>query len=215
MKKQSMALMGVALIAAIIFLPTLAYAGSPLRGISRGGIRTPRISSSLSRSRNSLGSLSGLSRSARNLGGSSLFQSGSNHSKWNASDLFRNSRNYPSFNNHGGYGWNNHHYSDHNDRADAYRDVGIANAVVGLVGIMANVATAPRYTYAAPPAPAPSGYWARQAVVVQPEHYEQYQVWIPEVYDSRTGVKTGGGYYETHSRLVPQVVEYQNVWVAP
>ena len=62
---------------------------------------------------------------------------------------------------------------------------------------------------------APAGYWARQAVVVQPERYEQYQEWIPEIYDARTGQKTGGGYYETRTRLSPQVVEYRNVWVAP
>jgi hypothetical protein len=230
MKKQSMALMAVALIAAMVFLPTVAYAGSPFRGISKGGIRTPRIGSGLSRGGRSGLNLSGLSRSrgrtsglsglSRGISGSP-FRSGSHGSKWGGSDLFRSGRSYSGFGGFGGYGgsgWGGNYYRHHDDLADAYRDVGIANAVVGLVGVMAHAATAPRYTYAAPPpavVAAPAGYWARQAVVVQPERYEQYQEWIPEIYDARTGQKTGGGYYETRTRLSPQVVEYRNVWVAP
>jgi len=100
-----------------------------------------------------------------------------------------------------------HH--DNYSMSKAVRDVGIAHAVVGLVGIMANAAQAERCVAV------PSGHWERRAVVVQPERYEQYQEWIPELYDSRTGLKIGGGYYETRSRLVPQVVQYQDVWVTP
>jgi len=99
--------------------------------------------------------------------------------------------------------------NDHYSMSKAVRDVGIAHAVVGLVGIMANAAQAERCVAV------PAGHWERRAVVVQPERYEQYQEWIPELYDSRTGVKIGGGYYETRSRLVPQVVQYQDVWVTP
>jgi hypothetical protein len=68
---------------------------------------------------------------------------------------------------------------------------------------------------AAAPAPAPAGRWDRQAVLVQPARYEQYQEYIPEIYDPRTGQKTGGGYYETRTRQIPEQVEYREVWVAP
>ena len=44
-------------------------------------------------------------------------------------------------------------------------------------------------------------------------HYETYQVWIPEIYDSRTGAKIGGGFHETRTRLVPEVYGYREVWV--
>lgn len=123
---------------------------------------------------------------------------------------------------YGGYGgWNRYE----NEMADAYRDAAIANAVVGLVGIMVSAAQQPQCTTvaAAPisvaPMPVavapPPGRWERQTVVVEPAHYETYQEWIPEIYDSRTGQKIGGGYYESRSRLVPETYQYRDVWVTP
>lgn len=121
-----------------------------------------------------------------------------------------------------GFGYGDRHRYE-NEMADAYRDAAIANAVVGLVGIMVSaaqqsncttvaatpVSTAMPVAQAAPP----PGHWERQKVIVQPEHYETYQEWIPELYDSRTGQKIGGGYYETRTRLVPATFQYKDVWV--
>ena len=116
-------------------------------------------------------------------------------------------------------------YRQEDSMAKAYRDVGIANAMVGLVGVLATLSQEPVYAPVCAPAPAPaavplaapaapSGYWERRPVAVHPEHYEQYQVWIPAIVDARTGATTGGGYYETRSRLVPEQIEYQDVWVS-
>jgi hypothetical protein len=130
------------------------------------------------------------------------------------------------FGNYAGHGYG---YDDRdryeNEMADAYRDAAIANAVVGLVGIMVSAAQQPQYnTVAALPVSAapmpvtvapPPGRWERQTVVVQPAHYETYQEWIPEIYDSRTGQQIGGGYHESRSRLVPETYQYRDVWVTP
>ena len=227
--------MAVALAAVVALAPTLAYAGSPFGGGK--GIRTPRIGnvmgggrsgmniSGLSRGIGRSNGFSGLSRGLSGLGGSNLGRLGSsNRNHWNSngsSGLFGSRNNFSGFGGFGGgygSGWGGGYHHSHNDFADAYRDVGIATAAVGLVGIIANVAANADQRYVTPvpvavPAPAPAGYWARQAVVVQPERYEQYQEWIPELYDSRTGQKIGGGYYESRTRLVPQVVEHRDVWV--
>lgn len=123
---------------------------------------------------------------------------------------------------HYGYG-DRHRYE--NEMADAYRDAAIANAVVGLVGVLVSAAQQPQYATvtAAPasmaPAPVavtpPPGRWERQVVVVEPAHYETFQEWIPEIFDSRTGQRIGGGYYESRSRLVPETFQYRDVWVTP
>ena len=130
------------------------------------------------------------------------------------------------FGNYAGHGYG---YGDRdryeNEMADAYRDAAIANAVVGLVGIMvsaaqqSNCTTVAAMPAAASPMPVtaapPPGRWERQVVVVKPAHYETYQEWIPEIYDSRTGQQIGGGYYESRSRLVPETYQYRDVWVTP
>ena len=119
------------------------------------------------------------------------------------------------------YGYGNRHHHDNDEMADAYRDAAIANAVVGLVGVLVSAAQQPQYPQYAPVAAtpvhvtAPAGHWERQVVVVQPAHYETYQEWIPEIYDSRTGQRIGGGYYESRSRLVPETFQYKDVWVTP
>lgn len=125
--------------------------------------------------------------------------------------------------------------------ADAIRDAAIANAVVGVVGIVADSATrsqaykygvnpygAPGYgaggygaqpVYTAPSqgyaqaAPVERGQYVRERIVVEPERYVQEQVWIPERYDPTNGRKIGGGYHETRTQLVPERVEYRDVWV--
>ena len=121
------------------------------------------------------------------------------------------------------------------------RDVGIANAVAGVVSNLAVIGTqnaagyavpvaaypaAPVATYApAPvavaPAPAPvavvqapAGHYETQQVIVSPGHYEEVRVQIPQSVDPRTGAAVGG-YTEMRQRWVPEVVEYRPVWVAP
>lgn len=121
--------------------------------------------------------------------------------------------------------------------ADAIRDAAIANAVVGVVGIVAESATrsqAYRYGYGghgaqpvyggqrgfgapgpayAQAAPVQRGQYVRERIVIEPERYVQEQVWIPERYDPTNGRKVGGGFYETRTQLVPERVEYRDVWV--
>jgi len=94
----------------------------------------------------------------------------------------------------------------HDPYADAYRDVGIANAVVNLMGVILNSAQAAQQ-------PVMSGRYETQKVVVREAHYEQEQVWIPPLYDSYTGRQLGGGYYETRTQLVPEVAEYRQVLI--
>lgn len=125
---------------------------------------------------------------------------------------------------YGGYGLGNywgqydrHRYED--QTAKAYRDAMIANTVVSMVGMIAltaqnNQCRPQAVAVAAPARPAPQGHWEKQSVVTQPARYEQYQEWIPELYDSHTGQKSGG-YYEARTRLIPEVVEQRDVWVTP
>lgn len=109
---------------------------------------------------------------------------------------------------YGGYGNNVPAYPYHaemDSAARAYRDVGLANAMVNLVGIAATAATQNAYAR-------PAGCYVREKVIVQPSHYETVRVWVPEIYDPHTGQKIGGGYYETRTQLAPEVAEYRDVW---
>ena len=74
-----------------------------------------------------------------------------------------------------------HH--DNYSMSKAVRDVGIAHAVVGLVGIMANAAQRSAVSCS-------SGHWERRAVVYSLSAMTIQMV--PELYDSRTGLKIGG-----------------------
>lgn len=104
-------------------------------------------------------------------------------------------------------------YKAEEAHADAYRDAAIANAVVGLVGIIAESATANRRpVYAAPVQVAPSGHYETQRVIVQQERYEAREVWVPEQRNTRTG-EIIDGHYEVHKRLVPAVYQETQVWV--
>lgn len=108
--------------------------------------------------------------------------------------------------------WRDFWDGDYRDRRDesakAYRDAAIATAIIDLIG---TIITQNDY---APAPPAPRGHYERRAVVVEEARYVQEQVWVPPLYDRRTGRPLGGGYYETRTRLVPEVVQYEDVWVA-
>lgn len=88
--------------------------------------------------------------------------------------------------------------------AKAYRDVGIANAVVGLVGVIVQGAQNNAACQA-------QGHWARERVLVAPARYETRQVWIPAAFDPYTGRQLGGGYYETRTEYVPAMYEERQV----
>ncbi len=186
MKHKMIAVVAVVAVSALVFAP-YADAGSPFRAPRLGGGRSGLSMPGMSRGLRPGGGLPGLSRGFGSMGNRSGFGG------------------FPG----GGFPGVPRLHRDDYSMSKAYRDVGIAHAVVGLVGIMANAAQADRCVAV------PAGHYERRAVVVQPERYEQYQEWIPEIYDSRTGLKIGGGYYETRTRLVPQVVQYQDVWVTP
>jgi len=130
-----------------------------------------------------------------------------------------------------GYGqrYYNQYRGHGNDYAGAYRDVGIANAVVDLfgnlavmsmqngprcapVGVPVAVYAPPQAVACPPPAAYPSGHYETERVLVNPGHYEEIKVWIPEGIDPQTGARTGG-YYEARQRWIPEVYEYRPVWV--
>ncbi len=90
--------------------------------------------------------------------------------------------------------------------AKAYREVGIANAVVGLVGILVQASENNRYQGS-------QGQWTRERVIISPARYETYQVWVPPIYDPRTGAKVGGGFHENRTHLIPEVYEDREVRV--
>ncbi len=184
-------------------------AGRSLRGVAAGRGKTPfsgstagrALRNGLSSGRNGLrapDSLRGRGSSARDLG------KGIDRDRvMDALGGLMNRGDYGGYGGYGGGGWNDYE----NEMADAYRDVGIANAVVGLVGIAAQFAQARQYA-------APAQQYRTERVLVAPARYETTQVWIPESYDPRTGVKLGGGFHETRTQYVPEVYEEHLVPVA-
>jgi hypothetical protein len=119
-----------------------------------------------------------------------------------------------------GYGYGQHYEDPY---AKAYRDAAIANAVVSALGILATTSQQmqyqrqqqylPQQQYA--PAPQPAQRIEHVKTLVSPARYEQYQEWIPPLYDSRTGAQIGGGFNETRTRLMPEVYEYRDIVVGP
>ncbi len=107
---------------------------------------------------------------------------------------------------YGGYGGYGYGYDGYG-MPQAYRDVGIANAVVGLVGIAAQASQNSQYYQYAQP----TQQYYRERVLVAPARYETTQVWVPESFDPRTGAKIGGGFYENRTQLVPEVYEERAV----
>lgn len=203
----------------LVVSPGAYAAPNPRKALK--GVRNA-VRSSARRSSSAPFSRSALSRSNRNASpfrGSSPFSSRNNPFR-DLGTMSRSHRDMPSpF-----YSGSRYHRRE-DSMAKAYRDVGIANAMVGLVGVMATMSQQPTHYVQTPvveavpvavplAAPiAPMGHWERKPVVVQPQHYEQVQQWVPPISDPRTGEVTGGGYYETRSVLVPERVAYEDVWV--
>ena len=106
------------------------------------------------------------------------------------------------------YRYNNDRYDAAKEYADAYRDAAIANAVVGIVGILAQSAQPVRQ----PQYQQPTGRYEQRRVLIREGYFEESKVWVPEQFDSRNQV-TVAGHYEIHRRWVPEVYGYQDVWV--
>jgi len=105
----------------------------------------------------------------------------------------------------------NDRYRADKEYADAMRDAAIANAIVGVVGIIAEAAAAPQPVVQQPyVAPAPAPQYRVERVLVQEGRYEQYQVWVPDTYD-RTSGETIKGHYETRERYVPEIWQERHV----
>lgn len=221
----------LAVLAAFSVMPTPAAAapGNPyVRSVNPSGaraLRSMKSAGSAARATRSMrGPELGSSRSSRSVGlpargttsnpwagrGGSASNpwSGGGRSGLNAADVLQGLGALSGGDGLGGYGgnpWQGYGRDRREDAmAKAYRDVGIMNAVVALVGIAATVsqnsaAYAPAH---AAPAPAPAPMVER--VVVAPARYESVQVWVPPIYDSRTGAQIGGGYHEARSQYVPE-----------
>ncbi len=103
-------------------------------------------------------------------------------------------------------------------QADAYRDAAIANAVVSIVGILADTAIREKeLSHQARPYPQhgaapPRGHVQRQRIEVQPGRWEEYRVWVPEYTIEATGERVQG-HYETRQRWVPPVIEERDVFI--
>lgn len=207
-KKLLTTALAVATFAAVAAAPAAA---DPGRGRS---IRTP--SGSIGRG------VSGAARGISNRsihGGSSRGASRSVSANDFGRGLQNAFRGLGDYNGRSRYG-NPYDYRRHDDdMADAYRDAAIANAVVGLVGILVNAAVQPQpvavatpaYT-AAPVVVQPAGHYEVRRTLVREGYYEATQVWVPEYLDQATGTIIAG-HYETHKRWVPPVYQETQVWV--
>lgn len=214
--------------AALAAPPALADRGSGLRSIRSGG-----GGHSIGRALGSIGRSHGSSRGSRGLEGLGRLFDGGRHGSRGSRGLeglgdLLGRGGYGGWGDRGdrfgrGYGdWfgRDRHRHD-NDWADAYRDAAIADAVVGITGIIAGAAMAP-YGYGQPVYPAPAPVYVAppppryrtERVLVREGYYEQQDVWVPEFYDRRTG-ETVRGHYETRQRWVPEVWEERQVQVYP
>ncbi len=115
-----------------------------------------------------------------------------------------------------GFGDRGYHRAEH-EMADAYRDVGIANAVVDLLGILVAACPQEARAVAVPvvhtaPVAVPSGHIEQQRILIREGHYEQYQVWVPEYVVAATGERVEG-HHETRRRWVDPVYQVREVWV--
>jgi len=196
---------------------TMRSVGKALGSSSRHrSVRTPSFnrghSSSMSRSSNS--------KIWNNLGSSK--RSGDRSSKFHGSDWGNFLGGLGGFGGYGGFpmgdygyfnGYGDRHHRDEDSMADAYREVGMTHAVVNLIGIIAETATATAQNNNYYRPAQSSGHWERQAVILQPARQEQYEVYVEPLYDQRTGQKISGGYNETRTRTVPEVIQYRDVWV--
>ncbi|MBI2423539.1 MAG: hypothetical protein HYV27_11980 [Candidatus Hydrogenedentes bacterium] len=95
--------------------------------------------------------------------------------------------------------------------AKAYRDAAIANAVVGLVGVLVS-ASQQRQQYAVSAPAAPAGQIVKERRLVQDARMEEYQVWVPEYRIPQTN-EIVPGHHETRRKEVPAVYEEREVWV--
>ncbi|MEK7793245.1 MAG: hypothetical protein AAB353_01880 [Candidatus Hydrogenedentota bacterium] len=101
-------------------------------------------------------------------------------------------------------------YRRDNEYIKAQRDAVIANAVVNVVGIIADASGRSRQSY---PAHTPSGSFVQERIVLEPAHYETERVWVGPLFDPHTGRQLGGGFYETRTHYVPETYGLRDVWI--
>ncbi len=115
------------------------------------------------------------------------------------------------YNEYGGGGRRYDPYAGEKAQAKAYRDAAIANAVVNVVGILANAHQQRQYGgYAT--APAPRGHVERQRILVHEGRTEEYRVWVPQYRIPGTG-EVVLGHNETRRREIAPVYEEREVWI--
>lgn len=95
---------------------------------------------------------------------------------------------------------------DEDEMAKAYRDVGIANAIVNLVGVIATIDANQRVQRPA------GGRYVQEKFIIKEGYYEEYEVWVPDTFDERTR-ETIKAHTEVRQRWVPEVYGYRDVWV--
>lgn len=203
--------------------------GSVLRGLSglqgRGGSHGSSRQSDL-RGLQGLGNLldlgrRGYERGGRGGGHGGGYGGGYGHGGYGGGDWGRGGGygggGWGRYGDHGGYG--DRYYDSDREYARAMRDSAIANAVVGVVGIIANSATAPyavQQPYPGPvyQAPVAAPTYRVERVLVREAHYEEYQTWVPDTYDARTG-ETIVGHNVVRQRYVPELWQERQVQIYP
>ncbi|HOZ47323.1 MAG TPA: hypothetical protein PLO37_04650 [Candidatus Hydrogenedentes bacterium] len=224
----------ILMIGATMFIAVPAMAGPRPPSLNIGkamsqvaasrAIRSPLSGAAISRGARSLGGLPsssgirGLSSSGTGLGNSPFGSFGNGANAANVLGSLGKVLNQQMGNRdyQGGYPglpWEIYDHHREDQMAKAYRDVGIANAMVGLVGVMVQASQMSQTSQTVYCRPEPQGQWVRERVLIAPAHYETKQVWIPELHDPRTGQKLGGGFHETRTEYVPDVYEERTVFV--
>jgi hypothetical protein len=121
------------------------------------------------------------------------------------------------YGNNGYRGRDYYNYRAAEAQADAYRDAALANAAVGLVGVLVNAAVQEQAlrtqpVAACPVVTQPTGHYETRRSLVREGYYETRQVWVPEQVDPHTG-EIILGHHETRRLWVPPVYEESQVFV--
>lgn len=189
------------------------------RGASKGAAPAVRGTSGLSGTRTLSRSVAGLSRDLGSRGGNGngLRTPGLNPLARGLNNALRTWGGGSPFGGPFGGGYGNPYRWQHEaaeEYADAYRDAAIANAVVGLAGVLVNAHVQQRALRTVPPVVAvqPAAQYVTQRTLVRDGYYENREVWVPEHPDPVTGA-TILGHTEIQRIWVPPVYQETQVYV--
>ncbi len=225
MNRRRFRLAGIAVVClSLIFLGTDALAG-PLggarafRSASKGAARAIRGTSGFSGARTPSRSVAGLPRNLGSRGGNGngLRTPGLNPLARGLNNALRTWGGGSPFGGPFGGGYGDPYRWQHDaaeEYADAYRDAAIANAVVGLAGVLVNAHVQQQALRTAPPVVAvqPAGQYVTQRTLVREGYYENREVWVPEHPDPVTGAMILG-HTEIQRIWVPPVYQESQVYV--